>query len=317
MSFFLEPSVLSFDPIRVVYSGKPGVVDEFDIFKKFIANLEEVLHKMQSKKARILVSKEYWISINQKIPIGIYNSDSRYSIAKELYTVRLHRFVKRIHSFGDHNREATYPSGSFVEESLRDDETYLYFLDLLLANVTDYPRTILTTPIVRIFLSNDVTLADGLRYEIHNKIDSLVECPEFAQYELKTNTKDIELSQSEIPCHGTGTHDSMWGIKIEALSDVPSAERKLLSNLLKLKIVTKITFLDFDKKSTATDSPYIKILQVEEGTESDNMHCILYGKGEKQNCQKVSIQVKKGFGAKIAKASGDSLTTSFIERLIQ
>jgi hypothetical protein len=320
MLIYLEPSVLSFDPFRIINDYSHSPEREFSDFKSFIENLEMVLQEMEIKGYKISVSKEFWETIKESIPVSVYGADTRYHLANELLVIKLPRFIRKTHKYGDHNIEGQFENGTFSKNEILGNNTYLLWLDLLLANFNNlYPKSILKSSLLKVYnVKKIVAIAEGMRlvYDLHDNLEQLCNSKEVTKFELKDTVKN-EPTIANVPCHGTGDHDSMWGVKINDIGDIPLFERELFNKLLLTKLVHKIVFLNFDNQAAVVNSPVIKIIEIEENDHHDSLHCEILGKGVKQNSQKISILVKKGMGKKLKMGSEGLINHDFLDCILE
>jgi hypothetical protein len=320
MLVYLEPSLLSFDPFRIVkdYTLKPS--DELQDFKTFLSNLDFVLDEMEKLGYKISVSREFWNSIMECIPVSVYGSDTRYALARELYIIKIPRFIKKVHNFGDHNIEGEFEGNGFAYSNLLENNIYQFWLDLLLANnKKQFPQSILKSKLLNVFTTDKITVVGNAKrytYSLHDTIEQLCDCQEIGKFELKEIIKNAP-EMDNVECHGTGTHSSMWGLKINNVGCIPLFERELFLKLLATKLISRIVFLNFDNQTGVVASPSIKILEIIENESSDNLHAIIFGRGLKQNSQTISIQVRKGMAKRLARASGNNITHDFLVSILE
>lgn len=315
-SILTEPSLLSYD----LYLNQNQ--HSIENFKKFIKNLGDILNFLEQNKMRIALSKDLYGEILKKIPTEIYQNKPPYSLAKNLYSRKFHRFVKCVHERGDHNLTINFNSSLEENNSLIDTECYILWKDLIGVIERDLlQKEFIKSEDSSAFQEEEVeinlTNKDGnckKSYLKSMKKDEILEKSKtlwLIKY-IKEMEKIVKITVN-VECKSTGDHGNMWNHgSIATINDVPTLERRILKKLIELKSVKEIKFLDFSGTKAPVSKAFLEIKNIEDNC----MLCLLRGKGDRKNCQNIKILFQDNFSEILGNIFETEITEEKIEKLI-
>ena len=325
LKVLVEPSRFIFDICKKDYDA------EIERFDRFYENLLELAEKMQNEKLYIAVSEDLYDIFEDSFPANAYDS-YKYPKAKQVaqaFGTKLKKLFKRPHSsYGDHGLDTDFVDGCVDKTNeLFGASAYIAFRDLAgYVLKGSLPNAVLKSDEESIFLKTYAEIEEKNKHlrktmDVCSSVDGLMnsECIKrivnIKELFKSIDEEDVEINK--VPCASTSTHDSMWGIKIRHLNDVPEPERDLLKLMITTGMVNDITFLDFnDIKSGVHEEPVIAIRSIASKSNADILECILYGKGDKNNCQRLNIEVIKGKGHILAELVDNELAEKSLRELI-
>jgi len=295
----VEPTCISYNAAS--HDPSKGIArDDLNQFKIFLRDLLKLFSDLKSNDIKIALTSELYDIYNGSVPYSVYSDSSLSRISRELFGKQLSQNSRFVHSYGDH-KLAISMDGANASNPVINEEVYHHWLDLMgLMFLSLLPKCILKSKKDTVFNGTEVKFneckGESIIVSVSDRIIEIVAKPEILMwnfvYSEIYNFSHIFIK--DVPCSGTGTHSSMWGHSIETLNDVPDFERNLLKKLIQTGYVKSITFLAFEKKWSSIETPIIVVNNITSTKNSDIMLCTLRGKGFKQHCQDIRIELIKG-----------------------
>lgn len=316
----VEPTCLAFNLAFIDHSFA-NEKEELAIFGEFIKNLLVLTEELKKRNVKIGLSRELYDIYKNSVPVNVYYQPrSLGRLSNEFFARRLPEVFRIIHEYGAHQMTITLSEAEIDKGSkLFDEEAYHHLLDLMgVILMGKIPPVALSSDRKTIFSSHTVTImSDSIQrcVTVVRDVEKVTASDEYSNFIFLRDLEKRSGVITEVSCRGTGTHSSMWGNKINNITDVPKAERALLQKLIETGSVLSITFLAFDNNCTAVDEPMIVINDIEEMESCDMMKCKIIGKGKKQNSQDIKIEVVKGHGDKFCRLFKKVITISKLNNI--
>lgn len=302
----VEPTNLAFNLSLKKYQSEE---EELRDFKRFMMNLTSILYEFKKYKSKIGLTSELYGLLISTFPMlqnkQIKNNEYKQLaiIAKELLNKTIPKYIKVVHEYSQHNYEINIGTDSVNKaNNLLDTEIYFHWTDLL--GIKFHQPIIpwcLKSNELSVFNSNSFYIYNNNKqrekfYLAHN-VQTIINSKEVQIIHLVNKASILgDAADNIVSCSGTGTHGSMWGHSINSIDDIPSHDRAIFKTLIKIGFVTKILLLEFNKRYSPSNPPFMEIKQVHSYAENEVVKCIYRGRGSKQNGQVVHLYIKKGFG---------------------
>lgn len=328
LKILVEPARFIFNICKKSFSDYESEIKYFDSFYENLLDLVEI---MQKEKFYIAVSEDLYEIFRECFPANAYDLN-KYPRAKQISSDLgriLNSLFKRPYpSYGENGLDIEFSDDCADKvNNLYNTDAYIAFRDLV-GNIFkgSLPSAVLKSNENSIFLKSYVEVEDRTNrrktvMEVCVNIDKVIHSKHIQRIknilELFNDIDKDDIDIQKVSCTSTNTHDSMWGIKIRQLNDIPEPERNLLKQMILTGMVIEITFLDFNNiRSKVYEEPMIAIHNITSMSNADILECILYGKGDKNNCQRVSIEIKKGKGHILADTVSSKLTEESLMKLL-
>lgn len=293
----VEPTCISYNA-----ANKGNHIDDLSQLKTFLRELLSLFSELKRNNIKIALTRELFEIYNDSVPYAVYSDSSLSNISREIFGKQLRQNSRFVHNYGEHTLEVVIDDAYInTNNPVINDDVYHHLLDLAgLMFLSMLPKCILKSTKDSIFIGNEANFkeskGDSISVSISGKITEIVVKPEMIMWNFVDSLIDNQgqINIESVRCSGTGTHSSMWGRRIETINDVPDFERNLLKKMIQTEYVKSITFLAFEKNWSSVETPMIVVNNISTTENSDIMLCTIRGKGSKQHCQDIRIELIKG-----------------------